>query len=607
MFTACNVRTLIVALVPLAPLAAQGEPKAAPKEGFEHALPADAIGFLGIADVDALGADIKSSAMGRWWFDPANAPVRDALSKQMDAVGAQVEAKLGADPLEVFGHLHGRFGFAGIGHFLPDERDNPVGLSLALLADTGADRDAVEKLVTTLTGQITGDDVVSKSSSVGEAEVSAFDFMEDGEAKGRLQVAFHGETLVATLSFLPVEKDAMERLLAGLDGESSGSLAGAPRFKDSLAAKAGGIQLWVDAAALAKAGQVSVEADIKRHADGDFFKEYYADFLETFRNMGMLDVDCFAAHVGWSAQGSHGEMRLTWPGDGWIPTFARLVLGPGGESLFASVPTSVLSATCLQVDFPGIFDAAMAALIKSGEMQPSDATDFLTQSEQELGFNVRDDLLDMLDGRVGIVSSRVPSEERFPMSQGDPQNVVALLGVKEGPAMASLLEGVLRQTGLIAARQRAEFQGFELFNVPFMPGMSVNYSVLPDMLVVSTSSTLVQDILRRKTSGSDLPVVANDEGYKSRRALLKSPLGLVQYADAAESMKNLSALLDMLREEMKSEAARARPDDPEGMLAAFLVALPPFDQAALEKHMKGATVVSVSADEGGFSVQTTSP
>jgi methylmalonyl-CoA mutase cobalamin-binding subunit len=39
----------------------------------------------------------------------------------------------------------------------------------------------------------------------------------------------------------------------------------------------------------------------------------------------------------------------------------------------------------------------------------------------------------------------------------------------------------------------------------------------------------------------------------------------------------------------------------------MLAALPPFDTAVLDKHFKGATIVSIAVDEGGFTVQTTSP
>src|SRR5262249_49783548 len=160
---------------------------------------------------------MKASATGKWWMDPANAPVRAALSQQLDALGSQIEAKLGCNPLQAFGLLHGRVAFAANGAMKPDAHsDTPVGLSFALLADTGADHAAVEKIVTTLTGKLAEqDEVVSKSTSVGKTEVSVFELMKGkDEPAGRLQVAFHGDTLVVTLAFLPVAHDLMEQLLS---------------------------------------------------------------------------------------------------------------------------------------------------------------------------------------------------------------------------------------------------------------------------------------------------------------------------------------------------------------------------------------------------------
>jgi hypothetical protein len=603
-----NVARLALLLLPLAPLAAQDTP-AKPAEGFEHVLPADTLGFVGVADLEGLEAGLHASATGQWWMDPANAPVREALSRQLDTLDEQLSGALGVNPIELLGELHGRVALAAVGQFAPDKHDHPLGLTLALLADTGADRDAAEKLVGALTSKLAKQDqVVSKTATVGETEVDVFEIVnKDGAAQTRFQFAFHGETLVATLSFLPVAHDPMEQVLNGLDGEPGDALASAPKFHNSLAAKAGGVQVWVDLGAIAAIGKAVIEAERAADTENQFGDDHYGKELELQQNLGLYDVGVLSASATWSAAGARTDARLDWAGDGWIPSFARLLLGPGAESLFATVPAGCLSAAAGKTEFAAIFDAAMKALIKSGAMEPSDATDFLAKSEEELGFNLRDDLLDALDGRVCVVTGKVPPEERFPMSAGDPQNIVLMLGLKDGAHVNTLIEGVLKKTGLAAARQRTEFQGFELFNVPTMPGIAINYAVLPDLAVISTSSTLVQDVLRRKAGGADLPVLSADADYKARRAQISGQPGIVDYGNSAESMKSMLGLLDVAREQLKSEATHARPDNPLGILASILVALPPFDKAAIDAHFKGATVVAGGADAGGFTMQSVSP
>jgi hypothetical protein len=606
-------RTLILPLVgvllPLAPLVAQDVVKAAAREGFEHVLPASTWAYLGTSDSEALNAGLRASAFGRWWNDPGNAAFREALSQQVSMLGQHAEAVAGADPLELLGMVHGRVALAALDRFEASDEEQPVGLTLALLADMGEQHEAAAALLETLTGKLAEQEhVVSKTVTIGETEVSSFEFQrEEDEASGRLQLAFHGETLVLTLSFLPVEHDPMERLLAGLEDEPGQTLASAASFKGSVAAQPGGLQLWIDGSVFADAARADMESSLAGADDEDFFKDYYQQMLDLQRNLGLPELGAIAFHCTWSAQGSRGAARVEWPGKGWIPGFGRLLLGGGGESLLASVPGDALSVFCARTDFGGLFDGAMKAMIDSGQMQPSEATDFLAQTEEQLGFNIRDDLIEALDGRVAFVSAKVPAEERLPMSQGDPQNFAALIGLSDGKQLSTLLDGVLRSTGLIAARQRLEFQGFELFSVPLMPGMSINYSVTPDLLVASLSSTLVQDVLRRKAGSGDLPVLAENPDYKSRRALLAGCNGLLQYSNAAASMKGLASLLDGLREMVKVQAEEPDASNPFSLFAASLQSLPPLDPALFDKHFKGATLVCVSADEGGFSMESTSP
>jgi hypothetical protein len=606
-----NVATLALLLLPLAPLAAQDTPARPAKaaEGFEHVLPADAFGFVGVADVDALCAGMRASAMGQWWLDPANAAIRTALAQQAEAFGSQIKGELGVNPLDVLGLVHGRVALELSGSIRPDlDLEVPEGLCISLLADTGSDRDAVEKIVTALTGKLSGQkDVVQKSTTVGSTDVSVFESTQNERVDSRLQVAFHGDTLVVTVSFPPVAHDPMERVLAGLDGEPGDALAAAPKFRDSLAARSGGVQVWVDGGAIAATVKTVMDAEIANDLNEEDHDAGHEAELGLLKNLGLFDVGVLSASMTWSAAGTRTDARLDWAGEGWIPSFLRLLLGPGAESLFSAVPAGCLSASAGKAEFAAIFDEAMKALVKSGAIQPSDATDFLAQSEQELGFNLRDDLLDALDGRVAFVTCKVPPEERFPMSAGDPQNVVLMLGLKDGAHVNTLVEGVLKKTGLAAARQRTEFQGFELFNVPIMPGVGVNYALLPDLAVLSSSSTLVQDVLRRKAGGADLPVLSADADYKARRAQISGQPGIVDYSNSAESMKSMLGLLDVAKAELKSEAEHARPDNPVGLFASFLVALPPFDKAVIDAHFKGATVVAAGADAGGFTMQSTSP
>jgi len=574
---------------------------AAAQQGFEHVLPADTLAFVGVADVEQVSRDFRASSSGRFWYDPACAALRDALADRIDVLTAQVHAELGVDPLELLDMLHGRVALAFVGtpgdaQAFHDDED-VAGLAVVLLADVGEDRDRCAQVVDALAARLADDaGAVRKSNLVGETEVAVLELSGPGDGDGlvRLNYAFHGGTLLVTLEKHPLPKEPLDALLARLDGVAGETLSDRPGFRGSLAGEAGGLQGWADL------GRVM-----------DFVHEAVAeaddDDLRMMERLGLFDLGCLSFSSRYAAGESRFDLSLDWGGGGWIPSFMRLLCVSGPAGSLGAVPQDCRSAVAARLDFGGLFDTTVKALIESGEVAMSEVTGFLAASEEMLGFNLRDDLLDALDGQVTVVTCEVDAAEAFMGTEADPQNYALLVGLKDGARINTLVEDAVRRMGLHAARKRQEFQGYEMFNVPVFPGIEVSYAILPDMAVISLSGTLLQDVLRRK-AGGDLPALAGDQDFTARAARLLRQPGLLQYTDTAGSVKGAFRALGGLSE-MFSRMARNAPDEVPGLgeLFSLLSELPAVDEAVIDRHFKGASVTAMAIDEKGLTLQSVSP
>ncbi|HEX5009392.1 MAG TPA: hypothetical protein VFY71_03240 [Planctomycetota bacterium] len=588
-----NARHFALLLVLAAPAAAVQD-KAPAQPGFEHVVPSDSVFFVGVSDVEEFGRNFRASPAGRFWYDPANAPLREALEARIDGLTAQMHAELGVDPLKFLDMLHGRLALTTVG--LPRVEDlqagPPHGFALALLADVGPDHDACETLVSALESRLAEElGAVRKSAVTGDTEISVLELAhgDEHEPSLRLKHGFHGDTLVLTLELHPMQAEALETLIARLDGEPGESLADVPRFAGSLAAETGGTQLWIDCGRILGL----VREALVQQGDDD-----RANFLG---RTGLFDLGCLSMNSAYEKAGSRMRLRLDWWGSGWIQSFARLACVSGPPTTLGVVPADCLSAFAARVDFGGLFDAAVKALIDSGAVTMPDVVGFLSEAEESLGFNPRDDLLEALDGQVTLVQCAVPPEDAIPGLQGDPQNMLLLVGLKDGTRVNGIIEDAVRRTGLHAARKRTEFQGYEMFGVPVFPGFEVHYAVLPDLAVLSLSGALLQDVLRRKAD-PDLPSLAKDKEFQARFASLTRAPGLLEYQDTAANAKAALHMLDSVGELLERIDVGSM-----GGLGGLLTGLPKVDEALIDRHFKGATVAALSVDENGLMLEAVSP
>lgn len=567
--------------------------------GFEHVLPADALAFAGIADLDALGQALERQSWGKLWKDPACASLRADLEGRLQQVLTSANEKLDVDVEAALKELRGGLALAvcveppAEGQEVHDFEE--LRTNVLLVAGLDEDHEVLERTIARLMEQ------VSKESGVLTVRSGEIGPWESLEAHGELpkgvvdvRSVFTDDALVIELAF--GGRTLIEDVLDELDGGGAiDVLADQPRFSSSVAAHQGGLQFWADGHQVFSLLEPEFERMAASKDDG---AQIAAGLL---LRSGLLGIDDLAASSMVDESGSRFELKLRWPSGGWLHEAFELLCVPGAFDTLAFSQADALSVSAMHIDFAGLFDLALKEALATGKVQMADVVTLMSEFEQGAGFALRDDLLESLNGQLTVMACEVEPTEAWPGATAPgakPTNFVLMLGLKDGAAFNTLLEDLVRSRGLHAARERTEFQGFEMFNVTVFPGFALNYAVLPDMLVASLSPTLVQEVLRR-SAGADLPRFADRKDVIALLGQLSEGRGMVGLSEASQNAYSMVAgLMAGL-----AVAGMGRNQSPDEVLSKL--DLP--ELSVFEKHFKGLVANSLTVDDDGIWMEAVAP
>jgi hypothetical protein len=180
--------------------------------------------------------------------------------------------------------------------------------------------------------------------------------------------------------------------------------------------------------------------------------------------------------------------------------------------------------------------------------------------------------------------------------------------------MRTLIDGLVRKQGLHVARQREEFEGYELYLVPFMPGVQAAYAVTDEVLVVSTAPSLVKDVLRRL--GEDGPAsLADDPGLKAWSEDLERPHTVLAWSPAADQYRAMLALLTpegimRVAAMAGSLGADLGPDDMQAVsdaVSPWLGDCETPDPSVVDDYVDGPDLTLITVSDGVLRLRTLSP
>jgi hypothetical protein len=585
--------SLLVALTPSPALAADGV-------SFEEVLPKGTLGFVLVDDMAALREDLASTSWGRVLADPEMSAVRGALEDGLSDMAARGSENWGHDPLSMFNAVEGQVAFALLELALPkDPMDDTPGVALALLMELG---DGEEEFGSAFDGLIERwvDDSGQLLKTETVRELPAALVVDPDGREGEMAYLFAESVLVMVLTSSDADATELAGVLVdGLRGEAEDALLDQPEYTSSVACRAvvepAGVRMWGHLGAAWEVLFSMAEADDE-------------DSVQGMRDMGLDQLRSLA--------------NTTWIDDGWVHSKGRVdVAEPEGLwSVLAAtiddqrcrlldlVPPGVATAFAADLDLGAGFDAALELVASiDPELGLGMITD-MAEMEAELGFHPKDDLLDGLDGQFMVFMSEVDISEALPLGGGEPMNFCLAAGLYDGEEMRRLVDALVRRNGLHAARTRVEFEGYDLYLIPLGPGLKLAYAVLDDLLVLSASPSLVQDVLRRKAN-PELLSLASSDFFSEARAKLPEAESFVQYARAGDSIRTVFSLLEEIQ---RTGAIQFNPlEPPEELPEELLVFLRAFtlpEGDVVERHVGGAELAVWSLDEaGGITVDQVLP
>jgi hypothetical protein len=567
---------------------------------FEEVLPKSTLGFVLVDDMATLREDLATTSWGRVLADPEMAAVRGGLEDGIADLAARGNENWGHDPLAMLDAVEGQVAFALLELALPqDLMDDTPGVAFAVLMELGEGEEEFGSAFDGLIERWVEDSgQLLKTETVRELP-AALVVDPDGR-EGEMAYLIADSVLVMVLT--NSASDAVElagELVDGLRGEAEEALLDEPEYADSLASRAvvegSGVRMWGHMGAMWELIFAMVEAD-------------GGDGVQGMQDMGVDQLRSLASTV--------------WVDDGWVHTTGRVAVAePDGMwsvvaaaiddqrcRLLDLVPPGVATAFAADVDLGAAFDAGLEL---AASIDPEVGLGIITdmaEMEAEMGFHPKDDLIDGLNGQIMLFMSEVDVTEALPLGGGEPMNFCVAAGLYDGEEMRRLVDALVRRNGLHAARTRVEFEGYDLYLIPLGPGLNLAYAVLDDLLVLSASPTLVQDVLRRKAN-PELLSLASSDFFGEARSKLPEDETFVQYARAGDSIRTV---FTMLKEMQRTGAIQFNPLEPpeelpEEMLV-FLRALTLPEGDVVERHVGGAEVAVWRLDEaGGLTVDQVLP
>ena len=512
------------------------------RAGLEEVLPEECLIFVGVNDLEQFKTGFEKTAWGRFLSDPEMTSMRELFQQKVTELGAEAEEEAGANPFDLVEMTSGSAAMFLLDLGLPADPAGAPTMSMGVMVGVGERGDDFLTLVDELFEKsVTEGLTVRESEEEGDITVTVMRDAEEQEGSGHeIRYAVTNQTFVLLIeSEELLEKGYFGGLLDGLTGETENPLEAAEGYANSLAAGVGdGLQFFADLRRLVAQGIAASKAS----GEMDEQMETIADAL------AFGDLGYFSASLQLGEEGTAMDFGLDWAGQGYLLEVLQSLLVTGSLETSRLMPNKPLSANMFFIDLLAGLDAGFAAAREIAPEQAKMAQDQMEMGFQQDGFHVRTDLLANLAGEIGFFTARIEDElDAMPGTEEDPQSFCSLISLKDGSKVESVIESILRTTGMHAARKREEFQGHALYSLPIpVLGSKARYTILDNMLVFSPSAELIQDVLRRKAQ-SDLPTLADNESFS---AIFESvPDGQVTaagYNDAAASVKALLQGLQMI-------------------------------------------------------------
>lgn len=577
-------RTLFVATLLATPLAAQAD------VALDEIFPADSLFVLQVDDLAGLTESLGETAYGRLWAEPVFDDWRAVWELEKEHIADNTVDKSGADVVALAEQLQGDVGFGlfrmadWVGDADDASQHHGLGVSFGIAA------------------RITGDvlDVMDGVDAIAAsfAEDNGYAFKTDDYEDAEIALLVHPDlpSLETSYAFVDdwflfaatdTETIGDEPLLTMIDGVlglSDEVLADNDGFAGSVAGKPAGLRAYGDLWSLLERLMASVpEAEL----DELFAMRSALPDDATYEMAAALDagapgIDLVLEFFGSALETESGGADFT--------TFMLDQDARAADWM----PPETLIAMVAQLDAGAYYDAILDDLSESDPPTAVELVTAMADAEEEFGFHPRDDLLELLDGQLGLFFAEVPEGEGLPGFGEMPTGVGLLLSLTDGEGFTRLLDGLVRSQGFHAARRRETFEGADLYMIPIPPFVNIAYAVVGEVFVISSSPSLAQDVVRRVVH-DDLPALSDGEAWQARAARLPPERGMGLHIDTGYMLRSIAS-------DLRDEQAWMADADEEDLVWAswpWLLDVEIPDDTLLDEYVSGPLLVNFGWSDAG--------
>jgi len=557
-------------------------PAAAGEGGLAHVVPAQARVFVGVDDVTALREGLRATSWAALLDDPAMSELREGLEQTGRNVVDTLVDRLDVDPFTLLEMVEGPAAFTVLD--IDEPADAPGGRRgvFGVLLDCGA---RAEDFLHTWDALV----------ALGEDEGSLLRGFEDVDGIGMdvvtveendLELRYGLADSIVLIVFGRTEAPVRERFLDladGVLGYGPEPIADDPAFLDSSAADPDAdLRVFADVAGFVSSIVEDPQAD-----------EQLVFVLDEL--LGLGDFGPFGMTLAFGDEGSwsHGELTF---GEGLVADVAGEALSSGDHELLSLMPADVHQGWSLRLDPVGAFDAALGAFMRANPEGNEVVLEALTSFEAAFDFDLRDDIFASLGEQLAFCAYN-PEVVDDPAAALD---MAFLLSLEDGANVRTFLDSFLRSQGLHVGREREEFLGYELWQVPFPIGSGIAYAVLDDLLVLSLSDDLMRDVLRRK-GGAGLPALGDREDVADALSRLGPEPTFVNVVDAAAEARQVITIVQAILS--GSDATIDLPDESVDVIDPRLetAEIPPASVFREYFEHASATTFTIDRDGARFS------
>ena len=584
-----SVRHALPLLAGLLLCATGAAPRVHAQNAALDALPGNTLAVFSIDDVSTLRASYAESVLGQLYADAAFDDFHEELDLLLTQLADEALAATGVDPFELADMVTGSVSWAML-EMNSKVSEGQEAIAMCLLVDSGENVDDFAQGVDRLAEELVdARDMVLVVEDLNGVDVGVLINPEMDDVE--MRYGFVESMLGVTFESTDLDRDYFAEIIDGLQGAAEDVLSEAAGFRRSVAAKSdASLRVWMDFGGFLMGISEGLEAG--GHLD-----------LETAKDLGLFSLGGIGSYVSVGAGGMNAQLDVEFTGGGQVKDVLLAGVGDQSPELTKLIPADVSSSYSMDLDMASMFDAFLEVLMGEDPEMAREMITGMAEMESEVGFNPREDFMENLDGQMAFFATVVEPGEGMPFAMTDPPvNFALLMGLNDGEAMAATLDGVVRSQGLHAVRQLEEFEGYNLYVVPVLPGTSAAYAVTDDLLVLSMAPSLVKDVLRRKAN-PELPSIASSKDVQARLARLPRERTLVIHEDAAKQLQGALASIAEGLALMGSET-----DEEFAPFMGLLESLAEVDPTVVDKYYRGAqTVSTVTLSARGIHMESDGP